>query len=396
MRVTAVICEYNPFHNGHALHLREARAGTGADIVVCLMSGNFVQRGAPAIFDKWARTKAALRCGADVVLELPSLYAASSAEYFALGAIATLNACGCVDFLSFGCETDAPEKLTSLARERAQNKAAILTEVRRKMKAGVSYPKAAGERMSSNDLLGLEYLSALMTSKSTISPYPVKRFGTASHNDPAVHSSVTSATSLRTCLQDGNFGKIPEGTMPPAAHEIFEAEMKAGRGPVLPEAFETFIFGKLRTMTQEALRRLPFISEGLEYKLKKEAQACTSLAELKKACVSLRYTESRISRILTALMTGVTAEELAEKKEEPPYIKILGFNQAGTGFLKLLKGNAGIPYFTQTAKGLKILSGKDRLILQKEIYATDLYVLGYPSRTCRIGGAELTRQVCSL
>ena len=126
-------------------------------------------------------------------------------------------------------------------------------------------------------------------------------------------------------------------------------------------------------MTPEALRRLPFISEGLEYKLKKEVQTCTSLAELKKACVAQRYTKSRISRSLTALMTGGTAEELEEKKEEPPYIKILGFHQTGTGFLKLLKGNAGIPYFTQTAEGLKILSGKDRLILQKDVYKRQSY-----------------------
>ena len=395
MKVTAVICEYNPFHNGHALHLQAARTGTDADVVVCLMSGNFVQRGAPAVFDKWARAKAALRCGADAVLELPSLYAAAGAEYFATGAIATLNACGCVDYLSFGCETDSPDRLERLAAEREKDEAAVWEAVRRKMKEGVSYPKALGEKMTSNDILALEYLRALISCGSAIRPFPVKRFGAASHNDAALSDAVTSAASLRACLREEDADAMPRTALPAEAYEIFRAEIRAGRGPVLPGAFEPFLLGRLRTMTPAEIGRLPFVSEGLEYKLKKEAQEKTSLQEVTRACISRRYTESRINRILTSLMTGITAEELEAAKRTPPYIKVLGFNQTGAKFLKKLKDSAEVPFFTRTAEGLRMLNGSAGQILQKEIYATDLYVLGCPGKRCRTGGQELTRPVCA-
>lgn len=385
MTSAAIICEFNPLHAGHQYIMDQARILSKDAPLICLMSGNYVQRGEPAIFSKWARAKAALLCGADLVLELPTVYAASSAEYFATGAVSILNTTGIVRDLYFGVEANCYAEVESYVTTRMIDEKAFFEKAKNDMTSGSSYCHAAaiGANPGSNNILAAEYLCALRRSNSPIIPMPIPRIGNSNHTE--------TATKIRKELF--STGEFPPKAIPPSAEEIFRTEITCGRGPVRENFCENFILSILRISAPEQLIKLPFISEGLEYKLVKESMNCGTLKELVDSCTSRRYPRGRIKRILNAFLTGIQSDILERYRHVPPYIKALGWNNTGRELYKTICKKSTVPTFAQCSEGLHTLTGTALQVLEKEIRATDLYTLGFSNPQMRKGYRELTEKI---
>lgn len=338
-----IVCEYNPFHLGHRKQIAVIREEFGPEAgIICAMSGNYVQRGHPAVFDKTLRAEAALRCGADLVVELPVTTALSSAEGFASGGVAVLSRlCG---GLCFGAET---ADLT-LLRDTAK---ALLSEefpplLRRELDKGRSFPaarQAALEAMglsgklleSPNNTLAVEYCKAILRQASPMKPLPVFRAG--SYHAEEADFENPSATSLRSRLQKG---LDISGYLPENAGQVF-----AGAPIHTLEAGERAVLGRLRTMTEAEFEALPFGSEGLWRKLMRQSRKQASLEDIAAAVKSKRYTRSRIDRMILCAFLGITAEMM---NTEIPYVRVLAFNERGREILSSVKKdgffvNAGQP-----------------------------------------------------
>ncbi len=335
MKTVGIICEYNPLHLGHRKQLEAIRARFGPDTaIVCAMSGNFVQRGAPAIFDKSLRAQAAIQSGADLVLELPTVYALSSAEGFAAGGVSIL-APFC-DYLCFGAETNDQNALMNTA-------GALLSEdfppaLRLELDKGLSFPAARAAALAAmgldasllntpNNILAVEYCKAILSQNAAMEPMPILRRGR--YHDEAPDPENPSATALRNLLLNGKsweaYTPTPELFQGAALHTL-----KAG---------ERAILGNLRTMTDAEFEALPYGSEGLWRKLMHASRSCATLEEIITATKSKRYTRTRIDRMILCAFLGITADRMAET---PPYTRVLAFNDRGRAVLKDAKSSSTI------------------------------------------------------
>ena len=332
MKTVGIICEYNPFHRGHRKQIDRIREGFGQDTTVCcLMSGNFVQRGAPAIVDKSVRAKAAVLAGADLVLELPITYALSSAEGFAAGGVRILsNFC---DALCFGSETADKEALLSTAQILLSPEFSPL--LRQELEKGLSFPaarQAALERLRPgslspvlpNDILAVEYCKAMLSQGAPMEPFPIRREG--SYHAPLPDRENPSASSLRSLmLQSGAWLDY----LPQAVRDCFR---DASLHPL--EAGERAILHRLRTMSEEEFETLPYGSEGLWRKLMKACRQEATLDAIVTSVKSKRYTRTRIDRMVLCAFLGISREIL----EAPaPYTRALAFNEKGRAILKYAK-----------------------------------------------------------
>ncbi|MBR5280286.1 MAG: nucleotidyltransferase family protein, partial [Clostridia bacterium] len=264
MKIAAVICEYNPFHKGHAYHLAETRERTGCDYIVGIMSGSFVQRGEPSVLDKWVRTEMALSCGLDAVFELPAVYALSSAQYFARGGVSLAGALG-VDFLSFGSESSL-EVLQGYVDVR--KKGEYEKRLRQYLNEGLSYPQAATraygadlDRILPNDLLGIEYMSAIAELGYDIDPVAVPRKNTA-HNSNQIKHGFASAKQIRTEMDGGNTCASVQAYIPAKAYSLMEKWI-AEYGAASFERYNGAILARIRTMGKDTLNQMPFAGGGL-------------------------------------------------------------------------------------------------------------------------------------
>ena len=358
----AVICEFNPFHNGHAYLLWEARRLTNAP-VVCVMSGSFTQRGEAAITDKFTRAAIALKNGADLVAELPAVYAVANAQRFAEGGVAVAALLPSVTHLAFGCETDDLERLQTAADAAADEN--INARIAEQMKTGESYPRAFsaavrevyGEKTaallaSPNNILAVEYLRALRG--TGIKPLPVKRVG-AAHDSAETVQNYASGSFLRAALQRG---EDAAAYMPELPERIAD-----------PSLLDRVILSRLRLCSPDDLRRLPDVGEGLENRILSAAQTAKSMDELVGAAASPRYTRVRIRRILACVLLDIT-EELQSRRIA--YLRPLGFSDEGAA---LLRGCTG-EIVTSPAKSLR---GESEILpyLRRDILATDMAALAY-------------------
>ena len=338
-----IVCEYNPFHRGHRKQMSVIREKFGAETgIICAMSGNYVQRGHPAIFDKTLRAEAALRCGADLVVELPVTTVLSSAEGFASGGVAVLSKL--CDGLCFGAETADPDLLEQTARALLGTQFPPL--LRRELDKGRSFPaarQAALEAMglpgklleAPNNILAVEYCKAILRQSSPMKPLPIFRAG--SYHAEEADFENPSATSLRLRLQKGL--DISE-YLPEAAGQVF-----AGAPIHTLEAGERAVLGKLRTMSEAEFEALPFGTEGLWRKLMRESRSQATLEDIASAVKSKRYTRSRIDRMILCAYLGITAEMM---NTDIPYVRVLGFSNRGREILNGAKKsgffvNAGQP-----------------------------------------------------
>lgn len=349
----------------------------GAEKTVCVMSGNFVQRGEPAVCSKWRRTEMALKCGADLVVELPVLWAVSSAERFAYGAASILNAMGCVDNLLFGCENADSASLFSVAslclsEEYSEVLKEFLSEglsfpaAREKAVLSISDEKTAEILKTPNNILAVEYCKALLRLKSSISPVCVNRTG-VDHDSENLNEAFASASAIRKMISSDY--KTAVDFMPSKSFELLKKANDEGR---LLKDFKNLdlpLISMLRRADASEISLVPDVFEGLEYKIKEAARSGTSFGEIADLVKSKRYTHSRIRRILLLFYLGIYTKDLADN---PPYIRVLGFNSRGRELLSQMKKTASLPVIMRYNNIVK-LSGQCKSVFDTESRAVDMY-----------------------
>ncbi len=342
-----IVAEYNPLHNGHVRQLCQSRL-PDTDGIVVVMSGNFVQRGEPAICHKTDRAAAAVACGADLVIELPALWAVAGAERFAAGAVALLAACG-VGRISFGSECGSVEQLLRTAEILSQP--ACQQALRENLRQGGSYPAAAaravgacGEILSNpNDTLAVAYIRAARRIGLNCDFQAVPRVG-AAHDSPIAGEGFISGSALRARLTNG---QPTDGLMPKPMQGAFEQAVGNGAAPARLQYLERAMIARLSMASPEALRKIPDVTEGLENRIIDAARHAADLQQLYAAIKSKRYTHARIRRIA---LNACLEADAALYAGGVPYLRPLAFNETGRGMLKRLSETAPLPVFVKSSR----------------------------------------------
>ena len=381
MEIIGIIGEFDPFHRGHAHLIARARAAFPGSPVVCAMSGPFTQRGGAAVASKYARAEMALRCGADLIVELPVQWAAASAERFARGGVALLAAAGATR-LAFGSEAGA---LSGLAQAAAALDSDGFSQVLQPyLKEGLSFAsarqKALGQLLgpaaavleTPNNLLGIEYLRAIRSLTPEMEPFTVPRVG-AAHHSTVEQAGFRSATALRSLRLDGALEEA-WGGMPEPAAEILRREWERERCPAALDHNARGIFTRLRTMTAADFAALPDCGEGLEHRLVRAAQASTTLEEFYAQVKSKRYAHARVRRLILWAYLGLTA---ADCPEQPPYLRVLGLTEDGRGVLRRAKELGALPIVTKPA-AVKALDARRQRQFAVDVRAEALWELCLP------------------
>ncbi len=357
MKTAGIICEYNPFHNGHKYQIAEAKKSF--DAVICAMSGSFVQRGDVAIFDKWERTKAALSSGADLVIELPVRTSLSSAEGFAQGAVRLLSSLGVIDSLCFGAETNDCEKLVTAAKIMASEPQEVSEKIKELLAAGVSYPKALAVAYDGiidddilsmpNNILALSYIKAIYEQKSNLKPFAIKRKAVG-HHDMIAQDGFCSATFLREKIKNGD-DISPYTPYDFSSCPVYDLNK-------LTNAFRH----KLITEGSNAFSGISDMEEGLANRFLK-ALDYMSLSEIIDFVKTKRYTRTRLQRIAVSVLLGLKGNEAS-----PKYIRILGMNKKGIEILSKMKKTCPAPIVN------KVADAPNELVYE-DILATNLAAL---------------------
>lgn len=387
-KVLGIVAEYNPFHNGHLYHLEESKRQANAEFSICIMSGNFTQRGNTAIVDKWSRAQMALESGVDLVVELPLIYSISSAENFAFGSISILNKLGIVDAVSFGSETGDVSILNAFAEILYDEPKEYLSLLEHELAKGVSYAKArekailmylsdirkyANVLSNPNNILGIEYLKALKRLKSEIKPLTIKREDVG-HNSTKIVNGIASSSTIRKFIKKPD---VLNQVVPEATFSILEDKLKHGQIVRSIACFEKEILYKLRTMSIEQIANLPDVSEGLENAIKSAANSCNNITDLISLIKSKRYAQTRIQRILLYALLDITKQDMINSTKVTPYIRVLGINSNGKKILSEI-ANSRLNIITSPKKFLEQSSNKVlKNMLLKDINATNIYTLGY-------------------
>ncbi len=389
MRVVGVICEYNPFHNGHAYHLAQARALARADYVVCVMSGCFTQRGEPALLDKWARARMALSGGADLVLELPFAFACAQAERFARGGVALLASLGALTHLSFGCEEQSLPYLGRASELPDDETPAFRAALARALAQGCSFPRARAQALGEtlklceeetralaqpNFSLAVEYMRALRDLAPAIEPLPVARKGGGYHEETL--TPLASATAIRLAVRRGEWTAL-HAALPDAG--LLQAAFGEGRCAD-PDAFSNLLLYRLRTMRPCDLRALYDMPEGLEHRILRAAQDASTYEQLVCGIKSKRYTRARIARMLLHALVGFTREQ-AQAAPVPGYARVLGFRESAAPLLRHLKGSSTVPLVLRAAP----FERQGDPLFRLDVRATDVWALCCASPQARLG-----------
>lgn len=386
MKIVGIVAEYNPFHNGHKFHIEESRRLIAEEsATVCVMSGDFVQRGEAAIFSKYARAEAAILGGADLILELPLPWSVSSAEKFSMGAVGLLGSLGCVDYISFGSECGDMQVLSAIAT--ALMDPALDSAIVEELKSGISYAAARQKAIAKdigslanyletpNNILAIEYLKALYSLRLKMEPITVQRTG-AGHDKEG-----GSASDIRKML---GLGKPFNNYVPCEAADIFIHEMEMGRGPVTMDSLECAILSRFRTMNEDDFSSIPDDAEGLGNRICAAAHEEVTLDGVLAAAKSKRYALSRIRRMCICAALGIKEQD---GDGTPPYARVLAANDKGKAVLNLISQKSSIPVITKPAS-VKELSAECKRIFELGSSAHDLYVLGYEAKEERRGNSD--------
>jgi predicted nucleotidyltransferase len=388
-----VVVEYNPFHNGHAYHLAAARKAAGADTVVAVMSGNWLQRGEPALLNKWARAETALLAGVDLVLELPVAFSTQPAQWFAYGAISALEATGIVDTVCFGSESGDIRALAALADKLSAEPEAFAALLQSRLKEGLPYPAAyaaaaaaltempeAGLIAEPNNSLGFHYLLSLARLRSRIRPLTIQRVKAGYHDTGLQDGSIASATAIRKRLLE-SAGR-PDAALdsiatyvPETTRAVIEREWSVGRAPLHWERYRIPLLHRLLVSPPEQLATYREVTEGLEYRIKHSLAALgttPSIEALLDALKTKRYTRTKLQRLLTSIFlehrsAAVNADML---RAGVPYLRVLGFTPAGQTLLRRMKHTASCPIVTHVSR-------ESHPLLALDAAATSAYALGY-------------------
>ena len=383
MKIVGLITEYNPFHAGHLYHMQQARKLTGADYCVVLMSGSFVQRGEPAIFDKYRRTKAALLAGADLVLEMPVAFSTASAHEFAAYGVALLSAIG-VDAVVFGSECGQIESLKQAAYALNHESAEFQERLRKGLKAGLTYPQARAKALemedtrasvlsSPNNILGIEYLRAAEDLHSPMEFYTISRKGSGYHEDTLADANFPSASAIRGIIRnslskDKDLLDILASHLPAVTHPAY-----TGAVPVFVDDFSELL--NAAVLQLQATFSIADLSPELAARLAKPPYFPLSFEERIQALKTRQLTYTRVSRALLHLVLGMREEDISRWKEEgyALYARILGFRRQSSPLLSCLHKKSSIPLITKMADAAQNLSPSALALLEQEVYASHLY-----------------------
>lgn len=400
MKVAGIIAEYNPFHKGHAYHIDRTRELTGADYVIAVISGDYVQRGTPALLDKYLRTEMALTQGIDLVLELPLPYATGSAEFFAMGAVSLLDKLGVVDRLCFGSECGDIEKLSYLAENLKEESPAFQETIQTELKAGHPYPLARQRAIEAcrhipgalssmeelsldeiqqllgepNNILALEYLKSLQRRNSTITPVTIRR-KSAGYHDTSMDSEFVSATAIRKLYQTGDLSYL-ENTVPADILDILNREYEK-RFPIFADDFSMCLYYRL-LMEQErnvSLHYYQDVSKELGIRIYNELPEYKSYDAFCQHTKTRQYTLTRISRSLLHIMLNLKTNDYHQYSQHDfiPYARVLGFRKNSSSLLSAIKQSSKLPLITKMADASKLLDDCGRKMLSQEIFASNLY-----------------------
>ena len=371
LSVAGVVCEFNPFHRGHQ-YLLDTLRQKGADTIVCAMSGNFVQRGDVAIADKATRAEMAVRCGADLMLELPTPWAMATAETFAKGGVELLAMAGC-DTIAFGSECGDIDALQRVAEVLSDE--SIMSTMRSHLQSGITYAKArqlaVEERLGDlaqlleqpNNILAVEYLKAIRRLKVDIKPITIFRIG-AEHNGEAV-GDIASASYLREMIKSG---KTVDHYLPSAVAEALQRAKEQGNYPVDITLCERAILAKLRTMREDEFAAYDLGGEGLYHRLYSAVQQAATLDEVLTLAKTKRYPMARLRRMILSAWLG-----MSETPEKVPYLRVLAANEQGRMHLRILQ-NSGAPVLTKPAD-VGNLGAEAEKLFREECMRTDQYTL---------------------
>lgn len=435
MKTIGIITEYNPFHNGHLYHLFKAKKMTEADYVIAIMSGNFLQRGEPAIINKWSRTKMALYAGVDLIIELPFVFSTQDANGFSFGAVKLLDSLQMVDYLCFGCETDNLDTLYSISNflhiEPQKYKDLIIYN----SKKGFEFPKTRSQALCEyhrkfgidglekispldlrkllkypNNILALEYIKHLLNLKSKIQPVAIKRIG-AGYHQKNITGNISSATSIRNeILNNLRSPKTDlfmlndkiKSTIPSSVFPVLERELREERGPITLDSYRQFILATLRKMPLEDISRIQGVTEGLENRIKEASLKSYTVDQLINSIKTRRYTRTKIQRIILHLMMNLSKKDVKIfNRCGPLYARILGFSKKGKTLLRTIKKNSSTPlvsklsnYLRQTASWENInIRNRSTKMFNYDILATDIYVLGSKKAENRIARLDFTHKI---
>lgn len=401
MKICGIVAEYNPFHNGHMYQLERARELTGADYVAVVMSGSFVQRGAPAFADKYTRARAALACGADLVLELPTAYATESAEYFASGAVSLLENLGSVTHLCFGSECGELDVLRRIAEVLLEEPDIYKESLQKLLRAGHSYPIARSQALmeacpelssylpvlsTPNNILGIEYLKAILRSGSRIEPVTLMRFGSEYHDQRygAFHSS---STALRQALASGRSLENLKALIPEGAYRVYREYLENWK-PLFTDDFSALLHYKLLTEQDGGFTEYTDISPALSDRICRNLYDFTGISSFCELLKTKDLTYTRISRCLFHILLGVKKKnrrDLQRSLNSPypvPYARVLGFRRESEALFHEIDRQSRIPLLTKLADAEQVLekhlSRKDMCrdaldLLSREVAAADIY-----------------------
>ncbi len=394
MKVLGIVVEYNPFHVGHMYHLRSAIDLVKPNFTIAVMSGNFVQRGEPAIVEKFARTEMALRAGVDVVFELPTIYAIQDASGFSKGSVGILNATNMVDDLVFGSESNNIENIEKIASLIFEESEEFKSELKEKLKTGLSFPNArrlavsrmidekSEEMRYSNNILGIEYVVALKKLRSKIKPHTIKRIG-SNYNDENI-SPIPSATAIRKAISEG---KKIEG-LPDFSAEILQREFANGKGPVFFDDFFDLLRAKIILLRRDGLEKIYGFNEGLSERFFKGACRAKDSRAFLQIVKTKRFTFTRIKRRMMYGIFEIDREFVSRSNElGPQYLRLLGFRKNSRQILRSISDRSSIPLISNLSEFKSAIRSRNVDIalaqeqLNFDLKASNLYMLKFKSNT---------------
>lgn len=411
MRTVGIIAEYNPFHEGHSYHIKKVKEITNADYVVVVMSGNFTQRGTPAIINKYERTKMALQNGADLVLELPAVYACASAEYFALGSISLLDSLGMIDCICFGSECGEIDILQKIAKELVNPSAAFEAEMKRSLKEGHSYPNARANSLlktvpdfcnyvdvlsTPNNILGIEYLKALYRLNSKIEPYTMKRVG-SNYHDKRMGTNQSSALAIRHALKNNVDLSQIKNQVPESVYAILE-EQNQKIFPIFADDFSKQLQYKLLTTQSGGFSEYLDVNDSLSDKIIKNLPKYTGYESFCDFLKSKDMTHARISRCLAHILLDMKEETVQNfvKNGVTFYARLLGFRKNATPIMSSIKENSSIPLISKLADASDSLDETGMQMLEQDILCAHIYDALVADKFSTTMGNEYTRRIVML
>ncbi|KGP72446.1 nucleotidyltransferase [Pontibacillus yanchengensis] len=365
MKASGLIVEYNPFHYGHLYHLEQARIASEADCMIAVMSGNFLQRGEPAIIDKWHRAEIALRAGVDLVIELPYVYAVQNSDLFARGAVLTLDAMN-VESICFGSEQGDIEPFLDAYETLSTQTDQYNIVLKEYLQEGNAFPQAsrmayehiglttgAIDLSQPNNILGFSYVKTILDYQLNIRPLTVERKQSGYHDETITHK-IASATSIRKSIfQHKGLSEESKKSLPPESTEIMQRYYNQTGTWHGWELYFPLLQYKINTMSLDELKAIHGVEEGLEYRIKKTINSATTFEEWVNLLKSKRYTWTRLQRMISHILTNTKKQELKNitKTNQAPYVRILGMTETGKSYLHHVKSEMDTPLINQPQRG---------------------------------------------